>query len=61
MTKRYRCKVYSLKKEYYFYPSIPEKHCLKFNTRIKEPGTYSFAIIDEADNFISEHYVFEVV
>jgi len=61
MNKNFKCKVKSDKKEYFFYPTIAEKYCLKFRFRIESLGQYEFAIIDEEDNVISDKYFFEVV
>lgn len=59
-TKNTKCIVNGNNKSVVIFPSIAEKHCVKFKFRIAEKGIYKFAIINNED-IVSEEFCFEVI
>lgn len=59
-SKKTQCVIKNNNKEAIFFPSIAEKHCVKFKFRITEKGTYSFVITNN-ESTVSEEHFFEVI
>lgn len=59
-SKSTKCIVKGNNKNIVIFPSIAEKHCVKFKFRISEKGIYQFVIMNN-DDIVSEEFYFEVV